>query len=279
VQRAADVSTRSQELRVDDIRPNPYQPRQVFNEIALQELAGSILEHGVLQPVIVRRSEEGYQLVSGERRLQAARRAGLTTIPAIIAAFDDRKTLEVAIVENIQREDIGPLEAAEAYRRLIDEFGLTQEQVALRVGKSRPAVANTLRLLKLPADIRDSLARGHITEGHARSLLAIDDADWRRKVWMRILTENLSVRDAEAMSRQRHQDPDSPDASPLVSRATRETDRRQQLDPDLADVEKRLRHALGTRVRVSGSTMGGQVRIDFYSEEDLNRILNIVEGA
>lgn len=273
-------------LPVADIEANPYQPRTVFNEVALQEMVASVLEHGVLQPVIVRPRGAHYQLVSGERRLQAARRAGLSTIPAIVQGYDDRAVAEIALVENIQRENISALEAAEAYRRLMDEFGLTQEQVALRVGKSRPAVANTLRLLGLPERIRESLARGEITEGHARSLLGVPDPEWQERVWRRIVGENLSVRAAEGLARvpegaapvdgpAGEREPPAPDPAPRrVSRETRR--KRRRLDPNLAAVEDRLRLLLGTRVRISGAPDAGRIAIDYYSREDLERIADLL---
>jgi len=266
------------------IDPNPYQPRTSFNEVALQELVASVLEHGILQPVIVRTHAQRYQLVSGERRFHAARRAGLATVPALVHDYDDLRVAEIAIVENVQREDISPLEAAEAYRRLMDEFRLTQDQVALRVGKSRPAVANTLRLLKLPAPIRESLARGDITEGHARSLLSVPDPEWQERVWRRIVEENLSVRDTEFLSRASEPEPvqpagpaGAPAASPEPAaspprRVSRETRRRKRQDPNLAAVEDRLRLMLGTRVRIKGTPEAGSISIDYYSPEDLQRL-------
>lgn len=274
-------------IPLSEIDTNPYQPRTDFNEVALQELVASVLEHGILQPIIVRIHDSRYQLVSGERRFHAARRAGLSAIPAVIRAYDDRTMAEIAIVENVQREDISPLEAAEAYKRLMDEFGLTQEQVALRVGKSRPTIANTLRLLRLPQNIRESLARGDITEGHARSLLSIPDPEWRERVWRRIVEDNLSVRDTERLSRsstapsQGSDDDDegedgyeSPERG--LSRVSRETKSRRSQDADLNALEERLRRLLGTRVRISGRLEAGRIIVDFYGADDLERIANLL---
>jgi ParB family chromosome partitioning protein len=263
------------------IDANPYQPRTVFHEAALQELVTSIEEHGVLQPIIVRPRGERYQLVSGERRTLAARRAGLNLIPAVVQSYDNRRMLEVAIVENVQREDIGPLEAAEAYKRLMEEFGMTQAQVAPRVGKSRPAIAHALRLLKLPAAIRESLARGEITEGHARSLLSIPDPEWQERVWRRILDENLSVRTTEGLAsptREREDEGEEDDrAEPArrgerVSRETSGNRPEKPRDASLDALEGRLRLLLGTRVRISGTAEGGSIAIDYYSADDLQRI-------
>ncbi|HEY3265875.1 MAG TPA: ParB/RepB/Spo0J family partition protein [Armatimonadota bacterium] len=277
-------------IPLDQIETNPYQPRRQFNQVALQELVASVTEHGVLQPIIVRRHGSGYQLVSGERRFQASKRVGLAAIPAVVRDFDDRTVLEVAIVENVQREDIGPLEAAEAYRRLIDEFHLTQEQVALRVGKSRSAISNTLRLLKLPPAIRAALSCGDITEGHARSLLSIQDPDWQLRVFNRIVQNDLSVRDAEHLAygtdpedaerpkRRERQDADASRETP--GRRTKERDGEEDgaapRDPHLAALEDRLRLLLGTRVRIRGSASAGTIGVDYYSAEDLERILNLL---
>jgi len=268
-------------LPLDQIDSNPYQPRTVFHEAALQELVASIAEHGVLQPIIVRPHGGRFQLVSGERRTLAARRAGLNLIPAIVQRYDNRRSLEVAIVENVQREDIGPLEAAEAYRRLMDEFGMTQEQVAQRVGKSRPAIANALRLLRLPAPIRESLARGEITEGHARSLLSIPDPEWQERVWRRILDENLTVRVVEGLaapSPARERESERPERSDRgVSRETPRGNRRDAPRPaELSAFEDRLRLALGTRVRIQGDLAAGTILIDYFSVEDLERLSGLL---
>lgn len=265
------------------IDSNPYQPRTVFHEAALQELVTSIQEHGVLQPIIVRPKGERYQLVSGERRTLAARRAGLNLIPAIVQSYDNRRMLEVAIVENVQREDIGPLEAAEAYQRLMEEFGMTQAQVAQRVGKSRPAIANTLRLLKLPPAIRESLARGEITEGHARSLLSIPDPEWQERVWRRILDENLTVRVTEGLAapvehgeaREPREDGER-DRVPKVPRETSEPRPEKPRDPNLTALEDRLRLMLGTRVRINGSAESGTILMDYFNAEDLQRLVSLL---
>lgn len=267
------------DLPVGDIEPNPYQPRTVFNEVALQELAASIQQHGVLQPIIVRANGGNYQLVSGERRLQASRRANLSTIPAVIQSYDDRTVLEIAIVENVQREDISPLEAARAYKRLMAEFGLTQEQVALRVGKSRPAISNTLRLLKLPKIIQQSLACGDITEGHARSLLSIQDPEWQIRAWEKIVQESLSVREAERLAY--GYEPDNTRAERRerrdVSRETKEKGAQgENAPPELEALENRLRTMLGTRVRIRGTLDGGTVTVEYFDAQDLQRIAELL---
>lgn len=267
-----------QSLPIEAIERNPFQPRTIFNEMALQELSASIRQHGVLQPIIVRANNGRYQLVSGERRLQASKRAGNKAIPAVIHAYDDQAMLEIAIVENVQREDISPLEAARAYKRLIDEFGVTQEQVALRVGKSRPAISNTLRLLKLPLVIQNSLERGDITEGHARSLLSIADPEWQLRAWERIVQSGLSVREAERMSSQPEgQDsPPAPKGGSSVSRETRPKEFATSSDPDLRTLEERLRTMLGTRVRIRGTASSGSIVIDYYDKQDLQRVADLL---
>jgi ParB family transcriptional regulator, chromosome partitioning protein len=260
-----DSRAEAAELRLDpaQIRPNPFQPRLHFDPVKLAELAESIREHGVLQPLIVRRREDGYQLVSGERRWRASQQAGLAEVPVVVKDLGDREMLEVALVENVQREDISPLEAAVAYKRLAEEFGLTQEEVAKRVGKSRPAVANTMRLLNLPAHMQNSLAEGKITEGHARALLGIGDPGMRETTWRSLLKQGGSVREAESAARRSRTASDAP---PPARR-----------DPHLEDVEARLRRALGTRVELTRGRDGkGTVAIEFYNDEDLNRILDVL---
>ncbi|HUV04955.1 MAG TPA: ParB/RepB/Spo0J family partition protein [Armatimonadota bacterium] len=260
-------------IDVSSIRLNPRQPRRSLDEQKLDELADSIREHGVIEPVIVRPSGDGaFELVAGERRFRAAVHAGLQSIPAVARVLNDRQSLELALVENLQREDIKPLECAQAYRRLMDEFGLTQEQVAQRVGKDRSTVANTLRLLNLPLPILESLDTGEITEGHARALLSIPDQDEQLLVWKKVVMHGLSVRAAERLSR-------TPRASgtsmtPHVSRATR---RRGRMDPNLADVEDKLRRYLGTKVAITRLDGGkGKIEIEFYDDDDLMRILDLM---
>lgn len=259
-------------LDVNKIRLNPYQPRKFFDESKLDELAESVRQNGVIQPVVVRPVDNGaFELVTGERRFRAAVQAGLTSIPAVARVMDDRQSLEIALVENIQREDIKPLECAEAYRRLIDEFGLTQEQVADRVGKKRSTVANTLRLLNLPSEILESLEKDEITEGHARALLSIADPNEQINVWQKIVRHGLSVRDAERLSR-------LPSASRTSKTSVaRATGRHGHADPNLADVEDKLRRFLGTKVAITRSQgVKGKIEIEFYDDEDLMRILDLM---
>ncbi|HXH23173.1 MAG TPA: ParB/RepB/Spo0J family partition protein [Dehalococcoidia bacterium] len=255
-----------EEVDIDLIVPNPQQPRSAFDPESLEELAQSIREHGVIQPLVVskRDGQPGvYQLIAGERRLLASRRAGLSRVPVIVKEASPRALLELALVENLQREDLGPLEEAFAFKRLVDEFGLTQEAVAQRVGRSRSAVTNAIRLLSLPDEIQGSLARGEISAGHARALLAIDEPAERRHVWQRILQAALTVRDAERLAKQK--------------RPARRRDRR--LATDLAAVEDKLRSALGTKVEVVKGRRGGRLTIHFYSDEEMEAILERLLGA
>ncbi|HLI27544.1 MAG TPA: ParB/RepB/Spo0J family partition protein [Chloroflexota bacterium] len=245
------------ELPVDLIVPNPEQPRQGIAEAELAELAASIRAHGVLQPVIVARAGAGYVLVAGERRWRAAQQAGLTTIPALIKEVTPRQRLELALVENLQRQDLTPLEEAAAYQQLITEHGLTQEQVAERVGKSRAAVANTLRLLQLAPAVRTALLAGQITAGHARALLGCADPAQQETLLAQVLASDLSVRATEELVRR-----GGPRRTRLVPAPP----------PELVAVEQALRQALGTKVQLLRSRRGGRIVIHYYSDEELQAL-------
>jgi len=256
---------------IDLIVPNPHQPRLRFDPETLRELAGSIREHGVLQPVLVTQvaSDLGpatYQLIAGERRLQAARMAGVTRMPVVVREAAGKDLLEIALVENLQREDLNPLEEAQAFRGLADEFGLTQEQIAARVGRSRVAVANTLRLLSLEDDIRASVASGQITEGHARALLGIEDSRTRLDAWRRIVADAMTVRDAEEIARAL-KSASSGGTSSAPRRAVKKT------DPHVAALENELRQAIGMPVAIKKRRTGGSVVIRFHSEDELLGII------
>ena len=224
----------------------------------------------MLQPVLLRRVEGRYELVAGERRMRAAALAGLTKIPAVIGDFADAKIMQIALVENLQREDLNPIEEAEAYRRLLEDFGLTQEEVAQKVGKSRPAIANTLRLLNLPAPVREDLSAGRTTVGHARAILGLKSEEEQLDAWKDVVSSGLSVREAEELVRRRGEGP--------VSRET--TGKRQpapaKLDPNLKEAEDRIRKAFGTKVRIHPLGKGGRIEIEYYSPEELDRILEMV---
>lgn len=247
------------ELPIDRIQSNPRQPRQQFPPESLQELSDSIAEHGVLQPVLVTASGEDYQLVAGERRLQAARLAGLEVIPAVVREAGERASLELALVENLQRSDLSPLEAAEGYRQLVEDFGLSHEQVGARVGLSRSQVSNTLRLLKLSAAVREALAAGRISEGHARALLGLSTAKQQAAVLRTVIQKQLNVRQTEQLIRQ------------LSSKPAKHA-RRPSQSPAELDLQTRLEESLGTKVRLQGSRRGGRLVIHYYSDEELNAI-------
>lgn len=269
-----DDQTRA-ELEVDKIKFNPYQPRESIDEEKLQELVQSVRVHGVLQPIVVRPSGAGeYELVAGERRLRAAIAAGLKTIPAVIRELTDGQSLEVALIENLQREDINPIDAAQAYKRLIEEFGLSQEEIAFGLGKSRSAVANTLRLLTLPEEIREHVRAGRLTEGHARAILAAEDKALQLEMSKRVLESGLSVRETEKLAK-RWRGVESGVLKPQpVSRETSGS----TLDPNTAEIEARLRELFRTRVRLVINKDRGRIEIEFYSSEDLERILNLLMG-
>jgi ParB family chromosome partitioning protein len=255
------------EVPLARIAPNPYQPRHRIDDAVLEELAASIREHGVLQPVLVTETLDGYQLVAGERRVRAARLVGLERIPALVRQLADRAQLEVALVENVQRADLDPIDEALAYRQLVEEFGLTQEHVAERVGKARATVANTLRLLDLHADVQAAIADGRLTEGHGRALGGLP-VDGQAHVVGTVIGQALSVRQTEELVR-RLREP----------RPAREQTRAPRLDADLERVEQDLRERLGTKVSLSRSRNGGRIVIEYYSDEELTRLYERLIGG
>jgi len=277
------------EIPVTAIVANPYQPRTLFDPLKQEELVASIKEHGILQPILVRRvGHERYQLVAGERRFRAAQAAGLTVVPALVKEVEDRQQLEIAIVENLQREDIGVMEAARAYRRMIDEFQMTQETVAQRLGKSRSAIANTLRLLNLPEEVQDCIERGEISEGHGRALMSAEEPESILKLLQNILKRHLSVRDTERMAREMR--PGAWSAEPSSSTAgtnarsasgssdtSRSADRSNASDPNEVALLDELRQMVQSKVALRRMPNGsGRIEIEFYSGDDLARILEKV---
>ncbi len=262
----------TQEVPIDHISPNPHQPRRRFDEEALAELAASIRVHGILQPLVLARatpdSPTPYYIVAGERRWRAAKLAGLTHVPAIIKDATRQQLVEWALVENVQRADLNPLEAAAAYKSLMEGFGLTQAEIAERVGKSRAAVANTLRLLNLPPDVQAALLEGTISEGHGRALLPLNDPALQKRVLDKIIREHLSVRQTEALVKKLLETRDSEAAPPPPP------------DPELRAIENAFRERLGTKVQVKKGKRGGQIVIHFYSDEELQALYEvIVEGG
>jgi ParB family chromosome partitioning protein len=255
------------EVPVDAIRPNPWQPRTYFDEEELNELAQSIREHGVLQPVLVSQQPDGtYQLITGERRWRAVQLAGMPTVPAMVKEATPQASLELALVENIQRRDLNPLEEAHAFRALMEEHGLTQEQLGQRIGKSRVSITNTLRLLHLPDAVREALASASITEGHARAILMANGESQRLTLLERVLEKHLSVRETEAQARQ---------MNTARERATAPA----PPDPDVERLEDAFRQALGTRVRLVRGRRGGRLVITFFSDEELQGLYEAIVRA
>jgi ParB family transcriptional regulator, chromosome partitioning protein len=252
---------------IELIRPNRYQPRLRFSEKELEALTESIKEQGIIQPILVRKDEQGYELIAGERRLKAAKRAGLTQAPAIVREITDAELLEISIVENIQRENLNPMEEAEAYHCLMKEFGLTQEQVAVRVGKSRSSVANFLRLPNLPEEIKADIMDGIISMGHARAILGAENTAQQRAVWRIVTSKNLSVRQTEDLvkafkEKKQNPDPNEPTSEEIYFSG---------LSEDLS------RH-FGARVKIKRQGKKGKVEIEFYNNEDLNRLIELLKS-
>ncbi len=262
------LATESRPIPIDEIRPNPYQPRitkEAENDPHFQELVASIREKGVLQPVVVRRRHDGYELVMGERRWRAARLAGLTAIPAIIRPVDDREMLEMALIENIQRSDLNPIDEALAYKALHEQFNLTHEEIARRVGKDRSTITNALRLLTLPYRVREALSMGQITPGHARALLTLTSRREQVDLCERVIAEGISVRTLERLC--------SEGKIPTTKGESRKTEK----DIHLTEIEQRLQETLGTRVVITPpGKSAGKITIMFHSSEDLTRICQLI---
>lgn len=253
------------EVPVGQIRPNGFQPRRVFDEEKLAELAESVRAHGILQPVVVRAVIGGFELVAGERRWRAAQMAGLDRVPVVVRELSDAEMMELALIENLQREDLNPLEEAAAYQRLLDEFGLTQEELARRVGKSRSHIANTIRLLNLPSEVQESVSRGTISMGHARALLGLEDQALEVEVCRRVSEKGLSVRETENLVR-----------SLLTKKKAGQRKKEERLDPWLNEVANSLKRALATQVRIRPGKRGGKIEIEYYSAEDLERLAELL---
>ncbi len=253
------------ELLIDEISPNRFQPRKYFDDNKLEELVASIRENGVLQPILVQKSDTGYELVVGERRWRASKKAGLKKIPALIREVTDAQALELAIIENIHRQDLNPIEEADAYARLADEFALTQEMIAKRVGKSRTAVANTLRLLKLSRNIKEDLISGKISMGHARALLGLDNAGQMEALRKEIFKQDLTVRQIESRVSRLKQSVSKKPVS-LVSKK----------NIFIKDLEKEFERRLGTKVDIKPAKKGGKLVVTYYSDDDLDRIKDLI---
>lgn len=258
-----DISDESiQEIDLDIIFANEDQPRKTFDKEKIQELAKSIKTHGVLQPVLLRKRADKYELIAGERRWRAAKQAGLKEIPAIVKDITDTEAMEIALIENLQREDLNPLEEALAYQKLMDDFGLTQEELSNRIGKSRSQIANTIRLLNLDEEIKQMIAEDEIKAGHARAILSIPDKNERIKLASKIRDESLSVRDVEKIAKTHSKKPTN----------------KKEYNPAFVEISNNLQSLLGTKVRLKGSERRGKIEIEFYSVDELGRILDILLG-
>ncbi len=255
---AAAPPERSLDVDIDLLRPNRFQPRTTMDDTRIEELARSIKSNGVIQPIVVRKAEQGYEIIAGERRWRASQRAGLLKVPVVVRDIPEEKMLAAALIENIQREDLNPIEEALAYRRLADDSGLTQDQIAEAVGKDRSTVANFMRLLKLPREVRENVGAGSLSMGHARALLALSDENAQVRVSREVVAKNLSVRETEAIVR-KAAEPEKPREEP-------------QKDVHTRAAEEKLRFALGTRVRITRRGKSGRIEIDFQNEDELHRI-------
>lgn len=256
-----------QKITLAEIVANPHQPRKEFDPQALQELSDSIKENGVIQPILVEAVSEGYQIVAGERRFRAAKLAGLTEIPAIVRSFSDEERMEVALIENIQRSDLTPMEEARAYRHIMDSFQYTQEVVAQKVGKQRSTVANALRLLKLPDHMQSSLEKGELTPGHARAILSVEKESLQNELYKSIVKEGLNVREAEQLA-----------GTLNAKQEEKKADLGKKLkNPDLENLEQKLIDHFGTKVQVKGNGKKGAIEIAYFSEDDLNRVIEVLQ--
>jgi len=252
------------EMDVESLTPNLFQPRQNFDKEKMEELKGSIKKHGMIQPIVVRKMANGYEIVAGERRLKAAKEIGLKKIPAIIKSINNEKSLEIALVENIQREDLNPVEQANAFKRLVDEFNLTQQELAEATGKSRALVTNTIRLLKLNPEIQKNISEGKISFGHAKLLLSIEDEEVQKAVCDRIIVNGLSVRDTERLIKN-------------IEKVQKKPFKVKNITIEhFPEVEGRLRDVLGTKISILYDGKKGKINIEFYNKEDLRRITDLL---
>ena len=258
-------------LKLDLVQPNKEQPRKTFDEEKINELAESIKNYGVLQPLLVQKNDSFYEIIAGERRWRAAKAAGLKEVPAVLKEYSKQEAMEISLIENVQRADLNPIEEALGYRQLIDEFGLTQEEIAVRVAKSRTAITNTMRLLKLDEQIQNMLVQGVITSGHARALLSLEDTQMQLKAAKEILDKKLSVRETERLVKR------------LQKEASGEKKEEKKKDETLAliyqDLEDRMKSVMGTKVSIHNKDKNkGRIEIEYYSEAELERIMEMIES-
>ena len=254
---------------IEEIIPNRSQPRKHFDESKLQELAESIKENGILEPLIVRRMEQGYELIVGERRWRAAQKAGLKEVPVLVKEAEGRAALEISLIENLQREDLNPIEEAEAFKRLVDEFNISQEELSKRIGKDRTTIANTLRLLKLPPEVKDHLLQNRISSGHARAILSLENKEKQKELCALIIKRGLSVREAEAIAKRWSEKP---------KKAVAPVKKKGDLESQLSSLQDSMRKYLGTKVHILQKGKRGKIEIEYYSHEDLERIVEAILG-
>ena len=259
-----ESSDRVKYIAIHDIKPNVNQPRKVFNEEKIEELANSITEHGIIQPIVVRTKGKGFEIVAGERRYRAAIKAGLTDVPCLVRELSDDENMLLAIIENMQREDLNPIEEAEGLNQMITTFKMTQEQVSKSVGKSRPYIANSLRLLKLPEYIKEAISNGKISAAHGRTLVTVANEEYRKRLLEQIIDEGLSVRETEK----------------LVSKLgkAKKPAKAKAKNADLAKVEEDLKQALGTKVKINQAGKKGKIEIEYYSKDELERLIELLKS-
>ncbi len=258
----ARYETEVVQLEVDKIKPNRYQPRRKIDSERLEELIASVKAKGLVQPILIRETEEGYELICGERRLEAARALGMRTVPAIVRSVSDVEALELSLIENLQREDLNPIEQAQAYKKLIDEFKIAHDELAKVLGKDRSSITNTIRLLKLPQPVQDRLLQGKISMGHAMAILSLDSPAAQIGLCERVIAKGLSVRATEELVRKK--------VSPKKEII--------RVDPETVAIEEELQRLLGTKVRIRPGRKGGRIEIEYYSNEDLGRILSYLRN-
>ncbi len=254
-----------QYVKIHDIMPNLNQPRKTFQEEKIEELAASIKEHGIIQPIVVRKCENGYEIVAGERRWRAARKAELAQVPCLVRELTDEQNMLFAIIENMQREDLNPIEEAEGLQRMMQTFGMTQEQVSKSVGKSRPYIANALRLLKLPEDITAQIAQGNLSAAHGRTLAGVEDDAVKEQLCEKILRESLSVRETEQLVNN-------------LNKGQKRKPAKKVKNPDEARVEEELKEALGTRVNIRQTGKKGKIEIEFFGSDELERLIELLKS-
>ena len=252
---------------IEEIIPNRSQPRKHFDESKLQELAESIKEKGILEPLLVRRTDQGYELIVGERRWRAAQKAGLKEVPVMVKEADRREVLEISLIENLQREDLNPIEAAESFKHLLEEFNISQEDLSQRIGKDRTTITNTLRLLKLPLEVRNQLLQNRITSGHARAILSLESKEKQKELCALIIKKGLSVREAEAIAKRWSEKP---------KKSITPVKKRGDLESQLSSLQDSLRKYLGTKVHITQKGKRGKIEIEYYSHEDLERIVEAI---